>query len=78
MGMTPYFDVPTPASREASLLASVYGLEHHGLTLPHRVYWNLPEPALYEEAIFRRYGRLSYMVPLLVIPGKHTARAALD
>lgn len=69
---------PTPAAGEAGLLASVYGLDHHGLTRLHRVYWNLPEPALYEEVIFRGEGRLSHMGPLVVNTGKHTARAAVD
>src|SRR5512141_2727451 len=76
--MTPYSDVSTPAAREATLAASVYGLEQHGLTRLHRVYWNLSEPALYEEAIFRREGKLSFMGPLVVNTGKHTARAAAD
>jgi phosphoenolpyruvate carboxykinase (ATP) len=76
--MTPYSDVATPATREAGLATSVYGLEHHGLTRLHRVYWNLTEPALYEEAIFRREGKLSQMGPLVVSTGKHTARAAPD
>ncbi|MBS1873206.1 MAG: phosphoenolpyruvate carboxykinase (ATP) [Acidobacteria bacterium] len=68
----------TPASREATLLASVYGLENHGLTRLRRAYWNLPEPALYEEAIARGEGRLAFMGPLVVNTGKHTARAAAD
>jgi phosphoenolpyruvate carboxykinase (ATP) len=76
--MTPYSDVATPATREAGLATSVYGLEHHGLTRLHRAYWNLTEPALYEEAIFRREGKLSQMGPLVVSTGKHTARAAPD
>ncbi len=76
--MTPYSDVATPSAREASASASVFGLEQHGLTRLHRVYWNLTEPALYEEAIFRREGRLSFMGPLVVNTGKHTARAAAD
>src|SRR3974390_1417271 len=76
--MTPYSDVSTPPAAQASMLASVCGLEQHGLTRLHRVYWNLPEPALYEEAIFRREGKLSTMGPLIVNTGKHTARAAAD
>jgi phosphoenolpyruvate carboxykinase (ATP) len=76
--MSPYLDIATPASKEAGLVAGVYGLENHGLTRLHRVYWNLPEPALYEEAIFRGEGRLSFMGPLVVSTGKHTARAAAD
>ena len=76
--MTPYSDVATPSTREAGLASSVFGLENHGLTRLHRVYWNLTEPALYEEAIFRREGKLSHLGPLVVSTGKHTARAAAD
>ena len=43
-----------------------------------RVYWNLPEPALYEEAVFRREGRVAADGPFVVSTGKHTARAAAD
>jgi len=76
--MTPAIDIPSPSAKEASLAAGLFGLENHGLTRLHRVYWNLTEPALYEEAIFRGEGKLSYMGPLIVNTGKHTARAAAD
>jgi phosphoenolpyruvate carboxykinase (ATP) len=78
MGMSGYFDVPTPAAKHSSDHASVYGLENHGLQNLHRVYWNLPAPALYEEIVFRREGRLSHLGPVVVHTGKHTARAAAD
>lgn len=76
--MSGYFDVPSPALKEATLAASVYGLENHGLTRLNRVYWNLPTPALYEEAVFRREARISHLGPIVVDTGKHTARAAAD
>ena len=71
-------DVHSPALKEAGALASLYGLENHGLTNLRRVYWNLPAPALYEEAIHRSEGQLCHLGPLVVDTGKHTARAAAD
>ncbi len=76
--MNIYTDIPSPAMKEAGLAASVYGLENHGLANLRRVYWNLPEAALYEEAIFRGEGRLAAEGPFVVHTGKHTARAAAD
>ena len=71
-------DVKTPAQKIAGAVKSEYGLENHGLKNLNNVYWNLPTEALYEEAIFRREGRLTHMGPLSVNTGKHTARAAND
>jgi len=76
--MNLYIDVSSPAMQQAGAMASLYGLEHHGLTNLRRVYWNLPEPALYEEAIHRSEGQLSHLGPFVVNTGKHTARAAAD
>ena len=76
--MNPYVDLPSPAMGEAGQTASVYGLANHGLTNLHRVYWNLPSAALYEEALFRGEGRIATRGPLVVNTGKHTARAAAD
>jgi phosphoenolpyruvate carboxykinase (ATP) len=76
--MTEYLKIATPAQREAALAAGAYGLEHHGLTRLRCVYWNLPEAALYEEAVFRREGRVAADGPLVVSTGRHTARAAAD
>ena len=76
--MNIYTDIPSPALKEATQTASDYGLLNHGLMNLKRVYWNLPEPALYEEAVFRGEGRLGHMGPFLVHTGKHTARAAAD
>ncbi len=76
--MNIYTEIPSPAMKEAGEAASAYGLLNHGLMNLRRVYWNLPEPALYEEAIFRGEGRLCSEGPFVVHTGKHTARAAAD
>ncbi len=76
--MNIYQDIPSPATKQAGELASVFGVQNHGLTNLHRVYWNLPTPALCEEAIFRGEGQLCHQGPLVVNTGKHTARAAAD
>ncbi len=68
----------TPTQPQASEFASAYGLENHGLVNLGRVYWNLTEPALYEEAIFRQEGHVSQGGPFVVNTGKHTARSAAD
>jgi len=77
--MTQYIiDVKTPAQKEAKAVKSEYGLENHGLSNLHHVYWNLPTEALYEEVIFRREGRMTHMGAIAVDTGKHTARSAND
>ena len=76
--MNLFLDVASPAVAEAGALASLYGLENHGLQNLRRVYWNLPAAALYEEAIHRSEGRLSDHGAFVVDTGKHTARAAAD
>ena len=76
--MNIYLDVQSPAVKQATALASLYGLENHGLTQLRRIYWNLPAPALYEEAIFRSEGQMAHEGPFIVDTGKHTARAASD
>lgn len=73
-----YLEFNTPAIKEALELASDYRLENHGLTHLDRVFWNLPESALYEEIIFRNEGKMAYRGPILVNTGKHSARAAAD
>ncbi len=57
---------------------SHYGLEHHGIANVGTVYWNLPAPALYEQAIRRGEGRLALQGPLVTRTGKHTGRAPND
>jgi phosphoenolpyruvate carboxykinase (ATP) len=76
--MNPYVDLQSPAQPEAGAQVSVYGLQNHGLGNLHRAYWNLPTPALYEEAVFRGEARIAHEGALLVNTGKHTARAAAD
>src|SRR5512145_1301547 len=73
-----YFNVKSPAQEIAKERASQFGLHNHGLTKLGNVYWNLPSPALYEEALFRRECRISHLGPMIVDTGKHTARAAND
>jgi phosphoenolpyruvate carboxykinase (ATP) len=76
--MKKYLKFNTPAHQEAKILASDYGLKNHGLIHLERVYWNLPESALYEEIVFRNEGRIASQGPVVVDTGKHTARAASD
>jgi len=76
--MSKYLEFDTPASKQAMELASDFRLKNQGLTDLSRVYWNLPEEALYEEIIFRNEGRISKNGAIVVHTGKHTARAAAD
>ncbi|MDP1623416.1 MAG: phosphoenolpyruvate carboxykinase (ATP) [Bacteroidales bacterium] len=74
--MSKYLKFETPAQKQAANLKSEFGLQNHGLVHLERVYWNLPESALYEEAVFRNEGKIVNGGPLLVHTGKWTARAA--
>ncbi|MCW8985276.1 MAG: phosphoenolpyruvate carboxykinase (ATP) [Thermoanaerobaculales bacterium] len=76
--MSKYLKFKTPAADQAGNLKSRYGLENHGLVHLDRVYWNLPVPALYEEATFRNEGFVAHGGPLVVNTGKWSARAAQD
>jgi len=76
--MNNLLDIKTPAEAQAGALRCDYGLEHHGLGNLRKAYWNLPNEALYEEAVFRGEGRITQMGPLVVNTGVHTARAASD
>jgi phosphoenolpyruvate carboxykinase (ATP) len=76
--MPKYLEFPTPASKQAGDWASDYKLHNLGLAYLDKVYWNLPDAALYEEAIFRGEGHLSTGGPFVVNTGQHTARAAAD
>ncbi len=76
--MAKYLKINTPAAKEAGDLASDYKLSNHGLTHLERVYWNLPDASLYEEAVFRGEGHMTAGGPLLVNTGVHTSRAAAD
>ncbi|MFC1522889.1 phosphoenolpyruvate carboxykinase (ATP) [Elusimicrobiota bacterium] len=73
-----YLNIKTPAQKQAKSLQADYSLENHGLRNLNAAYWNLSTPALYEEILFRREGRLAHMGPLIVDTGKHTARSAND
>ena len=57
---------------------STYGLEKHGIEHAHNVYWNLPAPALYEQAVRRGEGVVSHLGPLVVSTGKYTGRSPND
>ncbi len=76
--MSKYLEFKTPATNEASELASDYKLSNHGLAHLDKVFWNLPDSALYEEIVFRNEGRIAYQGPMVINTGKHTARAAND
>ena len=54
------------------------GLERHGLKNLARIYWDMPTPSLYEEAIRRREGLLAHLGPLVVRTGHHTGRSPRD
>jgi len=76
--MSKYLKFDTPALKESKTLKSDFGLKNHGMTHLDRVYWNLPDSALYEEIVFRNEGKIVSDGPILVNTGKHTARAAAD
>ncbi len=73
-----YLEFNTPATKQAMELASDFRLKNQGLTGLERVFWNLPEEALYEEIVFRNEGKITKHGALVVNTGKHTARAAAD
>jgi phosphoenolpyruvate carboxykinase (ATP) len=76
--MNNILNIKTPAEDIADVLKSDYGIENHGLSNLRKVYWNLPMEALYEEAIFRKEGSITFQGSFIVNTGKHTARAASD
>jgi phosphoenolpyruvate carboxykinase (ATP) len=76
--MNNILDIRTPAQGEAAARRADYGLDTLGLANTGQVYWNLPAEALYEEAVFRREGRVTRGGPLIVHTGLHTARSATD
>ncbi len=57
---------------------SAYGIEEHGVEHAHTVYWNLPAPALYEQAVRRGEGVVAHLGPLCVNTGKYTGRSPND
>jgi phosphoenolpyruvate carboxykinase (ATP) len=76
--MSKYLKFKTPASDQAKDLKSRFPLSNHGLVHLDKVYWNLPEAALYEEASFRQEGFMAHGGPFVVNTGKWSARAAQD
>jgi phosphoenolpyruvate carboxykinase (ATP) len=76
--MNNILNIRTPAEAEAGYFKSDYGLDRHGLYNLRKVYWNLPQEALYEEISFRGEGKITRHGSITVVSGKHTARAAQD
>ena len=76
--MINFLKIKSPAADVAKDRKSDYGLVNQGFSNLGLVYWNLSEPALYEEILFRREGQISNEGPIVVNTGKHTARAAND
>jgi phosphoenolpyruvate carboxykinase (ATP) len=76
--MNNLLNIKTPAEEQALVLKSEFGLENHGIRNLRAQYWNLPTEALYEEIVFRSEGRITYLGPIVVETGKHTARSASD
>ena len=70
--------IKTPSQDQAKAVKSEFSLSNHGLRNLNNVYWNLPTSALYEEIVFRSAAKLTYMGPVAVNTGKHTARSAND
>jgi phosphoenolpyruvate carboxykinase (ATP) len=64
--------------RAPGIYNSVPELETLGLTFPRSVSWNLPTPALYEDAIRRGEARIAFRGPLVVNTGQFTGRAVND
>jgi phosphoenolpyruvate carboxykinase (ATP) len=76
--MNNILEIKSPAQAQALALRSEYGLDNHGLTNLHQVYWNLPVESLYEEVVFRGEGKIVNQGPIVANTGKHTARSAND
>lgn len=60
------------------LYISKYGLDRLGIQCQGTVYWNLPEPQLYEHAIRRGEAHLAQNGSLVTETGEHTGRAPND
>ena len=61
-----------------SIPQSDISLEKHGLINLKTVYWTLPTPALYEEALKRNEAIMAHLGPLLVRTGQYTGRSPND
>jgi phosphoenolpyruvate carboxykinase (ATP) len=66
------------AKARKSQAMSQYGLEHHGITQPGKVYWNLSVGQLVEEAIKRGEGVLTASGALNAITAPRTGRSPRD
>ncbi len=55
-----------------------YDLEKHGLVNLGHIYWSCVPPILYEQAIKKRIGMLSFRGPLVVRTGDFTGRSPKD
>jgi phosphoenolpyruvate carboxykinase (ATP) len=64
--------------QEVGRAISKHGLAEHGIRNVDTAYWNLPTPALYEQAIRRREGSVAHLGPLVVRTGHHTGRSPKD
>ena len=53
-------------------------LDALGLKNPGQVFWNMPTPALYEQAIRRKEGLVTHLGPLVVDTGQYTGRSPKD
>lgn len=57
---------------------SQHGVENHGIKNPGAVYWNLPTPMLYEEAVKRHEGVVAHLGAFVTHTGNHTGRSPKD
>lgn len=55
-----------------------YGIEKHGLENVGHIYWTCVPPVLYEQAIRKRLGMISFRGPLVVRTGDYTGRSPGD
>lgn len=70
--------IESPAFKSAEAQKGPYSLEYHGLKHLRTVYWNLPNTALYEEAVFRGEGIISNDGALVADSGRNTHQAVND
>jgi phosphoenolpyruvate carboxykinase (ATP) len=59
-------------------VVSQTGLSAHGICNYRHAHWNLPAPALYEQALRRQEGRLAEGGSMVVLTGRHTGRSPKD
>ena len=76
--MNNLLNIKTPAETTAQVRKADYSLSNHGMRNLRLAYWNLPNEALHEEAIFRMEGATTHKGPFVAFTGKHTARSAND